>query len=246
MEQMPKPNIERVPGARELIEGEPDAIFILTGALKYNDKKGRYETGSFQDKDENSGLATGGKDRVLAAAKIHRAFPESTVVPMSRPRDPNLPTYASVMRGELERKGVTPEDIVEEDESVDTISEFKQAARFRKEHGWNRLVFVSSDWHLPRSRALFNHIENFADTPEETELLTEFADAVRAGQIQVQFIGAGEVLVTSSPHYRKLFEKIAEDPGIKKRLELEEKALDQIKAGSYGKYALTKKIASTL
>lgn len=233
-----------MPNIRELVRGEPDVVFILTGALKYNEQKGRYETGSFQDKDENSGLATGGKDRVLAAAAIHGAFPDTAVVPMSRTRDPNLPTYASVMRGELERKGVPTEDIIEENESVDTITEFKQSARFVKEHGWKKLVFISSDWHLPRAEALFNHIENFADTPEEERSLTEFVDKIRTGEIDIQFIGAGKILSSTDRRYQSLFEKLNADEGMKQRAALEESALAQIKNGTYGKYALTKKIFS--
>lgn len=242
MEQLPRPSIEKIPKVTELLEGEPEAVFILTGAMKYSEQKGRYESGSFSDKDENSGLATGGKDRMLAAVELHHLYPKSTVVPMSRTRNSDLPTYAEVMQGELEWKGVPAEAILQESDSVDTITEFKQAARFIEEHGWQNVVFVSSDYHIPRVKALLNCIENFADTSDETELLKRFADGVRSGDLVVQYIGSGQVLGPVSSHYRNLFQKVSLDEGIQRRVALEEQALKQITEGTYGSYLLTKHI----
>lgn len=251
MEQFPRPDIEKYPRIQELIEGKPDAVFILTGAMKDNRAPGeenlktqRYESGSFSDVDQNSGLATGGKDRMLAAAELQRTYSETTIVPMSRTRSMELPTYAAVMRTELERRGVPSESILEESDSVDTITSFKQAARFIEEHGWKQVVFLSSGWHLPRSQALFNHIENFADTEDEEGLLTRFADKIRSGELKVQFVSSDAILSAVSEHYRSLFKKVNQDPGILSRVALENKALDQIRSGNYGKYMLEKKIDS--
>jgi hypothetical protein len=249
MEMPPQPRVERQPRITELFEGDPEAVFILTGAMKDNRTPGkenlksqRFESGSFSDVDQNSGLATGGKDRMLAAVEVQRAYPETTIVPMSRTRSPELPTYASVMRMEMERRGVPSEAVVEESESVDTITSFKQAARFVQEHNWKKVAFLSSAWHLPRSQALFNHIENFADTEEEVTLLNQFADQIRSGALEVQFVSSDDILSSVSDKYRRLFEKVKVDPGIQARVALEAKALGQIQSGTYGKYTLTKKL----
>lgn len=247
MNEMPssQPHIERQPRIQEIIKGEPEAVFILTGAMKdnagKNPKEHQFESGSFSDVDQNSGLATGGKDRMLAAVEIQRVFPKITVVPMSRTRSSDLPTYASVMRSEMEKRGVRSDVILEESDSVDTITSFKHAARLIKEHGWKRIVFVSSEWHLPRSRALLEHIENFSDTEDEAELLSDFANQILQRNIHVQFVSSDAVLSAVSGHYRKLFDKVKMDPGIQSRVVLEEKALRQIQSGSYGKYTLSKK-----
>ncbi len=250
MNELPPQSVERQPGVRELLDREPEVVFILTGAMKDNRAPGkenlksqRYESGSFSDVDQNSGLATGGKDRMLAAVELERAYPGTTIVPMSRTRTPELPTYAAVMRTELERRGVPSEAVVEESESVDTITSYKQAARLIEDYGWKQVVFLSSAWHLPRSQALFNHIENFADTEEEMVLLTRFADQIRSGDLLVQFVSSDDILSATSSHYRQLFERVKTDPGIQKRVELEKRALDQIKSGSYGKYTLTKTLS---
>ena len=244
-----QPDVEKVPTVKELLDGEPDVVFILTGAMKDNRAEGRenpkiqrFESGSFSDVDQNSKLATGGKDRMLAAAELHHLYPETSIVTMSRTRNPELPTYAEVMKGELERKGVPSEVIIEESESVDTITSIKQAARFIEEHDWKNIVFLSSDWHLPRVKALLNHVENFADTPEETVLLTRFTDRIKSGELSIQFIGSGQVLGPVSHHYQRLFENVAVDEGIQKRVALENKAIEQIRGGTYGKYSMTKKI----
>lgn len=246
MNELPQPIIEKTPGIKEIFEHEPDAVFVLTGAMKdnagKNQKLQRYESGSFSDVDENSGLATGGKDRMLAAIEVQRVYPETTIVPMSRTRSSELPTYASVMRTELERRGVKSESIIEESESVDTITSFKQAARFMEEHGWKKAAFLSSAWHLPRSQALFNHIENFADTEEEKTLLTRFADQIRSGELEVQFVSSDDILSAVSSRYQQLFEAVQKDPGVQARVALEKKALAQIQNGNYGKYTLAKKL----
>lgn len=240
----------RVEQLKSLVEGEPQALFILVGAMTYNNKKERYESGNFTAVDENSlrstgkALATGGKDRVYAAAELSTPFPEMKIVAMSKTRDSDKPTYAAVAKYELEQKGVDGENIILEEESVSTITEYKEAAKLWHAHRteWNNLVFLSSNWHLPRCKALFNHIENFADSPEEAQLLTEFADAVRSGELKIQFIGSTDVLQIRSRHYKPLFDALEEYQPILDRIEQEQKALKQIADDTYDGRQLTKHI----
>lgn len=248
MEQIfPSASIEKPPeqSIRELIDGDPDAIFVFGGSLRWNEKIGQYESGSFQNIDENSGTTTGGKDRVLAAVELHRVFSNANIVPMSRPRNAEQPTYASVMKGELISRGVPEESITERDLSVDTITELREAIRLSEEKQWKSLCIVSSTWHIPRIRALLNHIENFVTDPEELIRVQSFVEQVRSGSLEVQYISSEDVLTIKSSHYKKLFEELKNDEGYQKRLALEAKAVAQIDAGSYGPYTLTKKIFST-
>lgn len=230
------------------MEGEPDTFFILVGAMKYNDMKGRYENGAFGDADENSKLSTGtslatsGKDRMLAAAEMHKVFPEAFIVPMSKTRDESKPTYAAVTKEELLRKGVDEDVILLEEESVSTITEYKEGIKMTLENGWKNIVFITSDWHLPRVKVLFNHIENFADTEEEKEMMTTFVQQVREGKIRPQFLGSTRVLEVRSNHYKRLFEALEDFPGIQERIRVEARAVDQIRAGNYANREVPKKI----
>jgi hypothetical protein len=239
---------DRVQKLKTLLEGEPDAFFILVGAMKYNSQKGRYENGAFGDQDENSklstgkALATGGKDRMLATAELHLAYPGAFIVPMSKTRDDAKPTYAAVTREELLRKGVDESIIILEEESVSTITEYKEAIKIVLEKGWKNIVFVTSDWHLPRVKALFNHIENFADSDQEKEMMTTFAQMVREGKIQPQFLGSTDPLEIRSNHYKRLFDALDEFPGIQERIKTEMDAIEQIKSGTYAGRDIPKKI----
>ncbi len=233
---------------REMIEGEPEVFFILVGAMKFSQQKGRYENGSFGDADENSlrstgvPLATGGKDRMLAAEALNQVFPRSLIVPMSRTRNEDKPTYASVTKEELLRKGVPDEIIALEEVSVSTITEFKEAAKMWHQERWTNLAFITSNWHLPRSERLFNRLENFADDETETEILSAFAEAVRNGSVRIQFVGASDVLTAKSKHYETLFKAVDNDEGVRERKRVEAGGIAQIEAGEYGGRKLPKKI----
>ena len=215
----------------------------------YNAAKDKYVTSSFGVGDENSAralgtaLPAGGRDRVLATVEMHRAYPEAYLVAMTKPRDENKPTYASLIKSELLEKGVDEKQILLEEVSVDTIAEYKESARFWKTHTWKNIVFVLAEWHVPRATALFNHIEDFSDSEGDTELLSEFAEAIRSGALRVQFLNTTNILSTRSRHYKRLFEeKLANDPGMQARVSAEKKAVEQIVGGTYGGKALTHKI----
>jgi hypothetical protein len=224
---------------KNLIEGEPQVFFILVGAMKFSDQKNRYESGSFSTTDENSKLSTGvalptgGKDRMLAAAKLHLAFPQAFVVPMSRTRDDSKPTYAAMTQAELIHKGVKSEKILLEEVSVSTITEFKAVAKMCEESHWNKIAFITSNWHVPRSKALLNHIVNFADNDEESELLEAFREQIQSGYLKVQFVGSEEVLKIGTKHYDKLFGELVVDPFMEQRILQEKEALSQIANGEY-------------
>lgn len=231
-----------------LVEGAPDAFFIFAGAMTYDETKGEYVTASFDTYDENSALAigvplpSGGRDRVLAACEMHDAFPEAYFVAMSKTRDGNKPTYASVIRKELLEKGVEDHRILFQDVSVDTVTELKETARLAMERGWNNAAIIVSKWQVPRAEALLNHIEDFADRDEET-LLSSFANAIKTETILVQFLDTTTVLSAINDTYTRFFgETLANDPGMLARIRAEAEGVRQIAKGTYGGRMLTHKI----
>ncbi len=233
---------------RSLFEVEPQLFFILAGSMKYSELKGRHESGSFSTVDQNSKKATGtalpaaGKDRVLAALELHDAFPNVDLITTSRTRNQDVPTYAAVMKGELLQKGVPDERIILEEESVSTITEYKEAVKLWNEKQWTNIVFVSSNFHLPRARALLNHLEDFADNEEELASLTKFANSIRKGILTIQFLGSAEILSIRDERYKKLFAEVDASEGMQRRIEFEQKGVEQIASGTYDKRNLSKRI----
>lgn len=242
----------KLEAVRDQFPHEPNAVFILVGAMKETKLKdrtsededakietGEWRSGTFSDPDENGELATGvkmgtgGRDRVEAAAVIHQAFPNAVIVPMSRPRATHKPTYAAVAHTELLQMGVAAEQILLEDVSVNTITEFKEAAKMWKEHQWKNLVFISSNWHMPRVEALFNRLENFVN-PEEEQLINEFVTAIKNGELLIQFTGSTDILEIKNPRYREFIEKAEASPSMQLRIEAEKSTLVQMANGHYG------------
>ena len=259
-----------------LVEGEPDAFCILAGPSRFHKARG-YIPSSFAVGDENSRLAikegridleklgvylsqeemehvkesgvpAGGNDRVIAAAKMHTAFPDAHIVAVTRPRNTEEPTYATVIEEGLKRRGVREDQILSEGEAaaaVDTITEFKEYARLWKEYGWKNIVFILSEWHMPRAEALFNHIEDFCDNDSEEQkiLLSEFIEAIKSNSLTVQFLDTTKVLSASGSKFKRLFEEtLVDDPGMRLRVAMEKAALGQIRSGAYGGKTLTHKI----
>lgn len=233
---------------KDLVQGTPDAFFIFAGAMKYDEAKGEYITASFDTHDENSVLAIGvalpcgGRDRVLTAFEMQRVFPEAYFVAMSKTRDGNKPTYASVTRKELLEKGVEDHRILLQDVSVDTVTELKETARIVSERGWSNVVLIVSKWQVPRAEALLNHVEDFADKDEEM-LCSSFVNSIKTGTLLVQFLDTTAVLSTISDTYRRFFEAtLATDPGMQARMRAEAEGVRQIAEGTYSGRTLTHKI----
>ncbi len=278
MEKIPQPNhLEKEKETlKQLVVGFPDAFCILAGPSRFDKTRG-YVPSSFGIGDENSRLAiesghinlekldihltpeemehmrkngvpAGGNDRVIAVAKIHEVFPEAQIVTVTRPRNEDEPTYATIIEEELRRRGVKDDSIVSTGEhavAVDTITEYKEHARLWREHGWKNIVFVLSAWHEPRAEALLNHIEDFVDNSPDGQntALVEFVEAIRNGELTVQFLNTSAVLSASSGKYKRFFEeKLAHDPGMRLREAIEKSAVEDITSGTYGGKTLKHKI----
>lgn len=216
----------------ELIGSNPDAIIIVSGASKFNEKKGRYEMGSYNDVDD-SGLVTGGKDRDIAGAELYQAFPESTMVTTSRNMDPSIPTYASIQKGELIRLGVPEEKIFEESESYRTVDGLKNTLLMAQDKGWGKLVYVTSPYHVPRVQAFLERIVDFSSDEGEKTKLQQIREALTQGKMQVRIVSSDEILPFRSKHYETYFDAVKGLEGYSKREESEQKGVDDIYQGRY-------------
>ncbi|MEK7604873.1 MAG: YdcF family protein [Patescibacteria group bacterium] len=231
-----------------LVTSPPDAFFVLAGAMTYDETKGEYVTGSFDTLDENStsalgvALPSGGRDRVLAAFEMHKAFPEAYLVTMSKTRDGNKPTYASVARKELVEKGVDQNRILLSEASVDTITELKEAIRLSRERGWRHIVLIVGEWQRPRAEALLNHIEDFVEKEEE-KFFSSFVSAITTGALAVHFLDTTTILSAVDDTHKRFFEEtLGAHPGMQARIIAEANGVRQIAEGTYGGRKLTHKM----
>src|SRR3972149_6100479 len=111
-----------------LCEGQPDALYLLSGVSEITDPKTgekSYKPGSYKDVDWN-GYMTGGKGRALAIVELAKYFPDAAVAVNSNTfnvHDSEAPTDAEVMAEYVERKGVPPKKIMQQDRSTTTFTE---------------------------------------------------------------------------------------------------------------------------
>jgi len=212
------------------------------------EKLGVFLTPEEIEQVKERGVPAGGNDRVIATALMHEVFPDAKLATVTRPRSADEPTYATINEKGLLQRGVRESNILSQGEdavAIDTITEFKEFARMWREYGWTNIVFILSEWHIPRAGALFNHIEDFVDQENEDQklLIREFTQAIRNGALMIQFLDSTAVLSNRSSKFATFFEeKLANDPGMSVRVALETAAVEQIKAGSYGGRTLTHKI----
>lgn len=226
--------VEKSERYRELLHGSPDAIFVLSGGIKVRERPGaepRITTTAYSD-DEKGGLIIGGKARVIAAAEVGPYFPEAKIVTTSAP--PNDPeSNAKVMAQELEHHGIPSEQIVLEEKSVNTLTEIKELVRMAAANGWKKVAVITSDYHVPRSQEILQRLETYADE-EDTELVSA-VEQMKSGKIEVSFVAAEEILPLRSEHYRTLIEKVHQSAEYRKRVEAEQRGLQQLRSGTYGK-----------
>jgi DUF218 domain len=220
---------------------------IAEGRIDFG-KLGLHLTPEEIEQVKERGVPAGGNDRIIAAAKLYSAFPDAKLATVTRPRSDDEPTYATIIEKGLMQRGVPEDSILSEGEeaaAVDTITEFKEYAELWKENGWTNMAFVLSQWHVPRATALLNHIEDFSDDDStgQQEILVEFIEAIKKGELTVQFLDTTSVLSAVSSKFKHFFEEdLANDAGMRLREAMEASAMEQIEAGTYGGKLLTHKI----
>lgn len=222
---------------RETESGDlPEEIFILSGGITEanpgaNGEK-RYESTAYSDEDVH-GLAGGGRVAVIAAAEIGKVLPEMKLITTSTV-EKDAPSHAAVMKAELVKRGINPDQVILEEESASIFTELVEMVKLAVKNNWSRIGIIANDFRLPRTRAMFTNMEliiNY-DDPEFMAAITEF----RKRNIDIAFIPAEEVLENVSGHWRKLFSDFRESEGYVKRIAAEAKGLKDLEEGRYKVY----------
>ncbi len=92
--------------------------------------------------------------RCLHAARLYKAKPRPILVSGGR-FDATGPSLARSMRDFLAGQGVKEEDLLMEEESATTYENAKLSGAILSRRGFNRIVLVTSAFHMPRSERCF-------------------------------------------------------------------------------------------
>lgn len=219
--------------ARKLFLVEPDAIVVLSmGIVRREGKENSsYKSTSYDDTDSH-GLLGGGKAAVIAGAEAHKLFPEATLVTNSYTKGVVEPTHAAVMARELQTYGVPEDLLVLEEESVSTSTELTELIKVADTKGWKKIAIITNDFHRERTEEMYSHLGTLfgADDPE---FMTAFERFKEAGG-SIEFVEAESLLKLRDIRYEPLIDRVHETEAYHKRVEMEQKGLEQLKDGTYG------------
>lgn len=187
---------------------KPDAIIVFSaGTIPQG---GGWRTTTYDDTDVFGAL--GGRDRAEAAALLAKKYPDAYIVTTSKRMTGESTTLAEVYAAEIESLGVARERIIKETESITAGTQVQETLRLAAEKGWKRLVFLSSEYQLPRIGAFY----------EKT-----------GSDVAVEFISSESVLSVADPTFAARFAEIQKTPAYQMRLASEVKGLAALKAGTY-------------
>jgi len=187
----------------------PDAIIIFSAGVM------PLETGGWRTTtyDESDGFGTmGGRDRVEAAALLAKQYSNAYVVTTCQRMDYVLPTLASTYAEELHALGVPNERIIKEEISVNTGTSVQQVLLIAQEKGWKHLLFVSSEFQLPRIEAFYEQEKS---------------------DIKATMVSSESVLIKHDPAFAERFEEVKKTLEYQKRLAAEARGVAAVKSGTY-------------
>lgn len=118
--------------------------------------------------DENGVISPIARERCDRAAEEYRQHPDAKIIPTGGWGNhfnlTNKP-HATYTRAYLEMLGIPAAAFVEAAESANTIQDAKLCRPIVERHAFQRLIVVTSDFHLDRARFLFTR--EFPDLPIE-------------------------------------------------------------------------------
>jgi len=196
-------------------ENEPykyDVAVVLGGGFKeHGDRK---KTTVYSEGDANGAL--GARARIIAAEYIYKKGNVARNFLVATGKE-------HVEAQELISRGIPQELVYIEDNSGNTQENIVNLLRKAKEMAWERILILSSDYHIPRIRALYG------------QFLKEHEQEYMG--LQIDFQGAEDILVETKPKWKKYVAQAYVLDEMVKRQKNEAKGLDDIKAGKYNSTA---------
>jgi len=132
---------------------------------------------------------------------------------------PDAPTVSEVIKKELIELGIPEERIIEEKNSGNTYQQLEELKKIVREMKLNGIKIISNDWHLPRIKAM---IEMFDELKELKKLR------------KIELAGAEKIVLEYDREtWLEIIREAYKSEGLKKRIELEQKGIKDIKEGKY-------------
>jgi len=195
-------------------------VILILGGILIKDKN-KWRTTNFNDQGDNYG-ALGDRLRVLAGNLLFQKNQESMIIgsggrgQLKGTR--GAPTVASVIKSELIELGVPKEKIIIEDKSGTTYEQLLFNIKNIKKIGVGKIIIISNRYHLPRIKALIKYKPRLQEFYGQNSELAE----------------AEKVLILHNPQkWENKLASIYESQGLKDRISLEQKGIDDIKSGKY-------------
>lgn len=231
---------EKKKAIERIVEGSPDAIFVISGDIVPNSIEGRedeFRSPGYADLDYRD-LITGGRARVIASSELARCFPAANIITTSYALGKeDRPTHASVMARELRELGIEDGRIILEEKSYNTLTELQEMVQLIFQNKWKSVAVVTSDYHIPRMELLFEKLKELSSEKERDHLSEKVDEALRYINelgVVIQFVSAEDILPIRSSHYAGLISKVRETDAYKLRVQMEQKGVEQLKEGTYG------------
>ena len=197
------------------------AIVILGGGLK-KDETGKWRTTNYNEPGDNFGVS-GDRLRVVAAGYLYKNNPQQIIIASGgkgQLKDiEDAPTVSEVIKKELIELGVPEEKIVEENNSGNAYQQLQEIEKIINKMQLKNVSILSSDWNLPRIK----------------EMLVTFSDLKEISKLaEVEFLSAEKIcLKFDREKWQKIIDEAYKSEGLKKRIELEKKGVQDIKEGRY-------------
>lgn len=194
-----------------------DALVILGGGLK-NDH-GKWRTTNLDEGDFFG--VTGGRLRVIAGQLLfNKRLSDLIVASGGRDQYKNLvdaPTVSEVIKTELMELGVPADRIIEDKKSGDTHQQLKFVKLLINSRQMKKIALVSSEWHLPRIKALIDYSPH----------LVELTD-------RIKLIAAEKVIIKYDKlNWQDEIAQARKSEELKKRIALEQRGARDIREGRY-------------
>lgn len=248
IESFPNNEIQKNPGTdqeklveyRELLGGEPEAIYIQSRTLVEKGADKKKKIGGYGDVDMH-GAMSGGHARNTAAAELFKYFPSATLITASWIKQHGPVSYARVAAEQLKKYGVPEEQIILEEYAYNTFTEVLGLLKIIIERKWQNVAVVANEYQIRRSQAFLDHIDGLHDPagewkkPEVQELMEEYKKI--KDSVSIKFVSAEEIISGMNERYAKVVAQARALPNWKSTEDRENYGADLIERGEYWKDA---------
>ena len=145
-------------------------------------------------------------------------FIESTGKPKYLEEKKDAPAESEVAKAELIKRGLPQEHVFIENESKNTAQNIANVLEMARDHGWKKILVVSSDYHIPRIKVLY---EKYLDEHQEYR------------DFKVEFKSAEYILVEMNPKWQRYIDQAHNLEEMQKRIQNEQKGLKDLKKDTY-------------